>query len=206
MENLKQMKECLTGMVESQIYGNIDNVDTKELGEAVDMIKDLAEAIYYCTITEAMEGEKEHDERGKMYYAPKTMYNYPMEHYSPRYKERYPYDIMYAQRGGRGSSNGGSDGRGVMYDGYVRVNYPENIEHVYRDGEMRDPHEGRSGQRRKMYMEGQKMHHDKTKQMQELDAYMQELAQDMSEMIQDASPEEKQLLQQKIATLASKVK
>jgi hypothetical protein len=42
--------------------------------------------------------------------------------------------------------------------------------------------------------------------MQELEAYMQELAQDMSEMIQEASPEEKQLLQQKIATLASKVK
>jgi hypothetical protein len=42
--------------------------------------------------------------------------------------------------------------------------------------------------------------------MQELEAYMQELAQDMSEMVQDASPEEKMLLQQKISTLASKIK
>ena len=25
------------------------------MGEAIDMIKDLSEAIYYCTITEAME-------------------------------------------------------------------------------------------------------------------------------------------------------
>jgi hypothetical protein len=199
MENLKRMKECLTCMVEEQIYGNIDKVDTKELGEAIDMIKDLAETIYYCTITEAMEGEEEDDRHGKMYYAPR-------EYYDPRYGERCPYDIMYAQRGGKGAPNGGGGGRGTMYTDHVRVNYPENIEHVYRDGVMRDPHEGKSGQRRKMYMEGQKMHYDKTKQMQELEAYMQELAQDMSEMIQEASPEEKQLLQQKIATLASKVK
>lgn len=199
MENLKRMKECLTCMVEEQIYGNIEKVDTKELGEAIDMIKDLAETIYYCTITEAMEGEEEYDRHGKMYYAPK-------ERNDPRYKERYPYDIMYAQRGGRGTPNGGGEGHSTMYNEYPYVNYPEHLEHVYRDGAMRDPHEGKSGQRRKMYMEGQKLHHDKTKQMQELDAYMQELAQDMSEMIQDASPEEKQLLQQKIATLASKVK
>lgn len=198
MENLKQMKECLTSMVEGQIYGNLEQVDTKELGEAIDMIKDLAEAIYYCTITEAMEGEG-YEEDGKMYYAPKkTMYNYPIRDY----KEKYPYDIMYAQKNGRYPMGG----RDVMYDGHVRVNYPESVEHVYRDGAMRDPHEGKSGQRRKMYMEGQKMHHDKTKQMQELEAYMAELAQDMSEMIQEASPEEKQLLQQKIAMLASKVK
>jgi phage anti-repressor protein len=33
---------------------HLDKVDAKELGEAIDMIKDLAEAIYYCTITDAM--------------------------------------------------------------------------------------------------------------------------------------------------------
>jgi hypothetical protein len=32
----------------------LSEVDTKELGEAIDMIKDLEEAIYYCTVTEAM--------------------------------------------------------------------------------------------------------------------------------------------------------
>jgi hypothetical protein len=35
---------------------------------------------------------------------------------------------------------------------------------------------------------------------------MQELANDMTDMIQDASPEEKQLLQTKISTLAAKIK
>jgi hypothetical protein len=42
--------------------------------------------------------------------------------------------------------------------------------------------------------------------MQELDAYMQELTTDLVEMIQDASPEEKQMLQQKISALATKIK
>lgn len=58
MERLKQMKETLMSSVQSQL-GNLDNVDAKELGEAVDMIKDLSEAIYYCTITEEMEEYKE---------------------------------------------------------------------------------------------------------------------------------------------------
>ena len=57
MERLKQMKETLMSSVQSQL-GNLDNVDAKELGEAVDMIKDLSEAIYYCTITEEMEEYK----------------------------------------------------------------------------------------------------------------------------------------------------
>ena len=34
---------------------------------------------------------------------------------------------------------------------------------------------------------------------------MQELSQDLSEMISGASPEEKQMLQKKIATLATKI-
>ena len=52
------MKETLMSSVQSQL-GNLDNVDAKELGEAVDMIKDLSEAIYYCTITKEMEECKE---------------------------------------------------------------------------------------------------------------------------------------------------
>ena len=52
-DKLKWMKDSLICVVENQLC-NLDEVDTKELGEAVDMIKDLEEAIYYCTVTEAM--------------------------------------------------------------------------------------------------------------------------------------------------------
>ena len=54
MEKLKHMKDCLMSCVQNQVSGNLHNVDAKELGEAIDMIKDLEEAIYYCTVTEAM--------------------------------------------------------------------------------------------------------------------------------------------------------
>jgi hypothetical protein len=70
---------------------------------------------------------------------------------------------------------------------------------------MRDNREGRSPVSRKGYMEGKEMHHPKEKQMKELEKYMQELTSDITEMIQGTSPEEKQLLQKKIATLAEKV-
>lgn len=50
---LHYMKETLMDAVEMQLC-DLDKVDTKELGEAIDMIKDLEEAIYYCTVTEAM--------------------------------------------------------------------------------------------------------------------------------------------------------
>ena len=54
IEALKTMKDQLMSCVQGQL-GDISKVDAHELGEAVDMIKDLAEAIYYCTVTESME-------------------------------------------------------------------------------------------------------------------------------------------------------
>ena len=82
MEQLKSMKEQLTSIVQAQLC-NAQNVDAKELGEAVDMIKDLAEAIYYCNITEAMEKSKEKEK----YQQPSQMIDMPYRNY----RERYPY-------------------------------------------------------------------------------------------------------------------
>ena len=41
--------------------------------------------------------------------------------------------------------------------------------------------------------------------MKELEKYMHELTDDLKEMIEGASPEEKQMLQEKISTLAHKI-
>lgn len=54
---LKWMEEALVDVIEMQ-FCNLDNVCTKELSEAIDIVKDLEEAIYYHTITEAMKAEK----------------------------------------------------------------------------------------------------------------------------------------------------
>lgn len=66
MEQLKMMKENIMACIQTQM-GRLDEVNTEELGEAIDMIKDLSEAIYYCTITEAMK-EKEKESKDVYYY------------------------------------------------------------------------------------------------------------------------------------------
>ena len=58
MKRLYHIKDILINEVKSQV-SDLECVDTKELGEAIDMIKDLEEAIYYSTITEAMHGKGE---------------------------------------------------------------------------------------------------------------------------------------------------
>lgn len=57
-DRMKCIKENILNCVEEQMC-NLDEVDAKELGEAIDMLKDIEEALYYSTITEAMlHGEK----------------------------------------------------------------------------------------------------------------------------------------------------
>ena len=188
MEQLKQMKSLLTSCVQNEIT-NLKESDYQELGAAVDMIKDLSEAIYYCTITEAME-KKEHEEK-----------YYPAD--QGRYYGRMYYDGGNSGSGSRnhnGSSNRDSqDSRGRDERDFTDSMYPQ----LRLD--MRDSREGRSPVSRRSYMEAKEMHHDKVVKMKELENYVSELAKDITEMIHDASPEEKQMLQKKLAALATKV-
>lgn len=191
MEKLKSMKEALMAQAQAQM-GNLQNVNAKELGEVIDMIKDLEEAMYYCTIVKAME---EKEEKPSMYYTTPYMdYGRDMDR---------SYGKMYYDDSGNSTSNGTTHGGGRR--SYLEYNYPR----YYRDGEhpieMRDMREGRSPMRRKSYIEAKEMHHDKTKTIQELEKYMQELATDVVEMIEDATPEEKQMLHNKMAALTAKI-
>ena len=173
------MKETIMESIQEQLR-NLSKVDTKELGEAIDMVKDLSEAIYYCTVTKAMEenNEKESEryytrppiyyrdmdyDNGKMYYDSRTPYEMPKDHYSG-YKNPTSYPI-----------------------------------------ELRDHKEGQSPLTRKTYMEHKIHGNDKAIQMQDLEKYMQELSQDIIEMIEDSSTEEKQMLQKKLSVLATKI-
>ena len=82
--------------------------------------------------------------------------------------------------------------------------YPMEREHML-PAEPYDHREGKAHLSRKGYMESKEMHLGKEKQMKDLEKYMMELTTDITEMIQGSSPEEKQLMQKKIATLAEKV-
>lgn len=190
MYHLKNMKEKLVNCVESQL-GDLYSADSKELGEAIDMIKDLSEAIYYCSIVEAME----HSEEGKNgngethihHYSNPMMRDgdrmyYPYE-YNIDYNKMYYPPVYYNMDRGNGSTR----------------NYPEHPIMI------KDPREGRAGESRRNYMESKEMHKDKAVKMQELEKYMHELSGDLTEMIEGATPEEKQIMKNKLTTLAGKI-
>ena len=62
MHRMKHIMHKLTELVEMEVDEHLDTIDACELGEVVDMIKDMAEAIYYCTVTEAMEDKSYREE------------------------------------------------------------------------------------------------------------------------------------------------
>lgn len=55
MEHLKKIKCKLVNCVYEELEHNWDNIDLGELGEVIDMIKDLEKSIYYESIVTAME-------------------------------------------------------------------------------------------------------------------------------------------------------
>lgn len=160
MYELKNMKECLMAYVWPQLK-HLDQVDAKELGEAIDMIKDLEEAIYYCTITKAMEQQPQEENGYRRYYGEgkwdRNQHHMPQQHVNDSWGEEW------------------------------------------------DWREGRSPKSRKMYMEAKQMHHGKTSSLHELEKYMKELTDDIIEMIEDATPEEKELLSNKLSGLAARI-
>jgi phosphoribosyl 1,2-cyclic phosphodiesterase len=73
MDRLKCIKNTLIDATMAQM-SDLQSINTEELGEVIDMIKDIEETIYYCHISKAMEeSEKEeimrrafpHKETGK---------------------------------------------------------------------------------------------------------------------------------------------
>ena len=183
-KRIEYIKESLMGCIESQMK-HLEEVDAEELGEVVDMLKDLAELEYYCSVTKAMEEYEPNQYRdmdrgqGRMYYSG---------------DKRWKYD-----------SSSPNSSAGNIND-YWPGEENRMMENNYEYQSMRDPKEGRSPHSRKMYMEHKNLNSgDRTAQMRELEIYMQELTQDMVEMIEGASPEEKQYLNKKITALASKI-
>lgn len=164
LNKLKHMKESLMCCAESQLC-HLDTVDAHELGAVVDMIKDLEEAIYYCTITKAMEG-KEKEEDDEHYYTEPMSYVRKYNRDIDRMDGRMYYDDRknISEHNMTEYDPNGNDSRKNYED--TNASFPE-----YMLG-MRDPKEGKSYNARKTYMESKEMHHDKAKQLKELEKYM----------------------------------
>ena len=190
-KRLTAMRENLASCIEYQLQ-HLEDVDCEELSEAIDMLKDLEETLYFHAITEAMKGEGAYGD----WPSENKKNGYHQQDDSRMYYGGWNPPMMYND-GGKGWSSSNSStpsyptGNGSRY-------YSEPMMHE------RDEREGRSPQNRRMYMEA-KNSKDKATQLRELEKYIQELSNDIIDMIQDASTEEKQYLEKKIATLASKI-
>ena len=219
IKRMHEMIEKLSEAAECEFSKGIENVDTCEMDKVVDMMKDLSEAMYYRTLTKAMQ-ESDTEEIMEMF-----------DKYGDDGKRYYD---MWRYKSGRFAPKGRGTRRGYEEPPYYHMNpdmYREHTPEYYRDMDrengrlyytetgnmnnvsnqnMRDSREGRSGVGRRNYMETKEMHkantpEDKQAKMRELENYAKELTEDVVDMVADMSAEEKNLLKTKMQTLVQKI-
>lgn len=118
MVRMSQLEGEILDMLDRQVARGLENVDAEELGEVVDMLKDLGEAKYYCSIVLAMQ----EDEEGPMGYNSRR---YASGRYAPKGRGSMGYeplsrvDVWMDDRweGSMGYS-GGSQGGNMGNSGY----------------------------------------------------------------------------------------
>lgn len=213
---MHEMIEKLTECAKHEVDKGVELVDAKEMGEVTDIIKDLAEAMYYRTLVEAMKESE----------------------YGEEYDEYGPMDD--GRRGYKGQRRD-SRGRYMSNRGRRRMGYEEPWNEVFDYNEMermRDmdrPHgkmyftetsdmgtmnrgsmdnrntsngssaTSRYENARRGYEEKKTIGADKAEKMKGLEEYMKELSTDVSSMLTDMTPEEKNLMKQKMSVLMSKI-
>ena len=208
IERIHKMIECLTEKALGELDKGIENVNTEEMSEAVDMIKDLCEAEYKAVIVKSMKkaDEEEEEYNKELLRALKDEYG---EEGGRRYYDEYRYKTTgrYAPKG-KGTYVGR---RGYEEPPYYHM-YPErDMDREYGRMYYTEPMNESSYDRAKRnYTETKEMHknntpEDKEHKMKSLDSYTKELASDITGMVADMSAEEKNLLRTKLSTLVSKI-
>lgn len=201
------MIEKLAECAEKQFDNGIESVDTAEMGQVTDMLKDLAEAMYYRTLTKAMD-DSEPEEIMEMF-----------ERYGDggrRYYDHYRYaDGRFAPKG-----------RGSYRRGYEEPPYYHMTPEMYRDMENRRDMDRSNGKMyysepmsnmessydraKRNYTETKDLHRNNTQQdkeakMRSLEEYFREISSDITSLVADMTPEEKTMLKAKASALATKL-
>ena len=209
IERIHKMIECLTEKALCELEKGTENVDTCEMGQVVDMIKDLNEAEYKAVIVKAM---KKADEEKEEY--DKMLLRELKEEYGEDTGRRYYDHYRYA------SGRFAPKGHGSYRRGYEEPPYYHMTPEMYRDMD-RDTHsrmyytetgmnESGYDRAKRTYTETKEMHRgntpeDKKAKMQELERYAKSLTEDVVEMVSDMSDEEKNLLRTKMQILMQKI-
>ena len=204
---VEKLTECAKSEMDKK---GIEEIDTEEFGKVTDIIKDLSEAMYYRTLTEAMK--------------------------EAEYGEDYDYMGAYDEherRGYTGQPRSKTSGR-FMRRGDGRRSYMPMMrdydwDNMQMDRDMDREHgkmyytepmtmrndnqthsESRYDRARRGYEESKAMHksgsvEDKKKNMESLEHYMKELSEEMAELIESMDASEKTMVRSKLQTLAQKV-
>lgn len=215
IERIHKMIECLTEKTLCELDKGVENVNTEEMGEAVDMIKDLCEAEYKAVIVKSMKkaDEEEEEYNKELLRALKDEYG---EEGGRRYYDEYRYANGRFAPKGRGIRRGYTEP--PYYHMPVNYNDMEYMRDMDKDrgkmyySEPITPHVSESNYDRakRHYTETKEMHkgastEDKEHKMKALDMYIRELSGDISELLNDMTPDERNLLRTKMSNLASKL-
>lgn len=207
IKRMHEMIEKLSEAAECEFNKGIENVDTCEMDKVVDMMKDLSEAMYYRTLTKAMQGSDTEEimdmfdrygDDGKRYY---DMWRYKSGRFAPK---------------GRGTL------RGYEEPPYYHMNpdmYREHDPEYWRDLDRSEGRlyytepitmESRYDKAKRGYEESKMTHKENTPEhkqakMRDLEMYLKELSEDVTHLIADATPEERSMVKTKMQTLTQKI-
>lgn len=206
IKRMHDMIEKLSETAKCEFDKGIENVDACEMGQVTDMLKDLAEAMYYRTLTKAMD-EAEDDEIMEMF-----------DRYGDgrRFYDHYRYsDGRFAPKG-RGSYRRGYDGpywrmTPEMYkDMQEYRDMDRNTGRMYYTEPTMTMSESNYDRAKRGYIETKELHRanttqDKEAKMRGLEDYFKEISSDITGLLSDMTPEERTMLKSKISALATKL-
>lgn len=206
---MHDMIEKLSECAKCEIEKGIENIDPCEMGQVTDMMKDLAEAMYYRTLMKSME-ESSADE---------TMEMFERLGDGRRFYDNYRYSNGRFAPKGRGTRRGYDEPpyfhmtpemyRGMEHDRDIDRNYGRMYYTEPATSGMNMTESGYDKAKRH-YTETKEMHkantaEDKEHKMKSLENYMKELSGDITELLTDMTAEERTMLKSNLSTLVSKM-
>lgn len=189
MNGLNEMCSTIDQYAMMEMSKERKDINTKELGEVVDMMKDLsevkknkAEEKYYCALIDAMEDSQygvDYDEYGRMGYSSNRMMNRSARRgYEPDMRSMEYSDGRMGYSGNRGGSNNRGRSSSNSRYGYSHDDFM-SVKEQYSNS---DPQ-------------------GKAMRMQKLKEYTDDLTESAKELVDGMSPEEKQMWKSKLNNL-----
>lgn len=203
------MVECLTEKTLSEIDKGIENVNTEEMSEAVDMIKDLCEAEYKAVIVKSMKkaDEEEEEYNKELLRALKDKYG---EEGGRRFYDHYRYANGRFAPKGKGTYRRGYEEPPYMHM-YPEAEHMRDMDRDYGKMYYTEPvNESGYDRAKRNYTETKEMHsgttpEDKEQRMKALDKYIKTVTNEIIKIVSDnATAEEKSLIKNNMNNLMSK--